>query len=76
MRARVAIALGAIATLGVIAICVGLWRSVDLNSSSTAAIAYIFIPLYGLGAAILIWSLVAFAVERGRKKRRSANPSS
>ncbi len=75
MRAKVAVALGVIATLGVIAFCVGAWRSVDLNSSSTASLAYVFIPIYGLGAAILIWGVVAFAISRGKKKRRFANPS-
>jgi hypothetical protein len=57
--------------------CVGLWRGVDLGSSSTASLAYIFIPLWGIAGLAVVWSLVGFAIERGKKKhkQRFANPS-
>jgi hypothetical protein len=77
MRVRLAVALGVIGTVGVIAFCVAFWRSVDLNSSSTAGIAYFFIPLYGLAGLALVWGLVGFLIDRGKKKqkKRFANPS-
>jgi uncharacterized membrane protein YiaA len=69
------VALGVLATVGVVVFAIGLWRSVDLASSSTASLAYLFIPVYAFGATLAIWFLVAFFIRRARRKRRFADPS-
>jgi len=59
---KVAVAL----TIIVVAVGLALLLSVDLQSSSTAGLAYVFIPLYMVGALLLIW--LVFLGARAKKR--------
>jgi hypothetical protein len=60
----VVVALGAVATLVLIGLCIAFWVDVDPASSSTAYFAYFFIPAWGLGGLVVIWSLVLGTIRR------------
>lgn len=78
---RIAIAIGVVLSAAFIAVLVVAWRSVDLTSSSTAALAYVWIPIWGLIGLSAIWSRVVIFVSirkslrERRFDKRSANPS-
>jgi hypothetical protein len=48
---------------------------VDSSSSSTAALAYAWIPIWGFLGLVVIWSgvLVAVGIDEWRHKRRYGN---
>jgi hypothetical protein len=66
---------GAALTAIVIAGAGALLAWVDLGSSPTAGLVYVFVPREALGLIVLIWLgvLVALAIRRGPDDRRFAN---
>jgi hypothetical protein len=69
----VLVAVGAVLTVIVIIACMVLLSLVDLpaNAGSTAALIYVWIPIYAFGAIVLIWIgvLVAWLIRDDRRHR-------
>jgi hypothetical protein len=74
---RIALAICALLSAALIVFLAYFWVSVDLTSSSTAGLAYIWIPVWGVLGLSLIWGGI-FATLRyfvARFANRSAKPS-
>jgi hypothetical protein len=68
MGVRAVVALGVVATLGAVGITAAFWLSTDFSSTSTAPLALLFIPAWGLGAITVIWILVWLRIRQSRWK--------
>jgi hypothetical protein len=74
---KIALAVCALLSAALIVFLAFFWVSVDLNSSSTASLAYLWIPIWGLLGLSLIWGGI-FATIRyfvARFANRSAKTS-
>lgn len=70
MSIRALVTLGLAATLGVVGLCAGVWAGTDFTSTSTAPLALIFIPFWGVVAIAVIWLVVWTKISRIRRERR------
>ena len=69
---KIAVAICALLSAALIVFLALAWLSVDLASSSTAGLAYLWIPIWGILGLGLIWSGL-FATARYIARRRFAN---
>jgi len=65
---KIALAICAVLSMALIVLLAVAWGSVDVASSSTGSLVYLWLPIYGILGLILIWGAI-FPIIRSAERR-------